>query len=209
MKIKLCGMKRLEDIEAVNEAKPDYIGFIFAEKSRRYVAPETTVMLKQHLHPNIQAVGVFVNANEELVVRLAKEQVIDVIQLHGTEDITYVKSLKEAVNVPIIKAVSMTKPDAKEQIRMWEMSDIDYLLLDSGNGGTGEQFDYKLLQELGNLKKPYFLAGGLNPENLENAVGYLQENLPYALDLSSGIEIDGVKDAEKIKKAVEAARRIE
>ena len=201
-------MKRLEDIEAVNEAKPDYIGFIFAEKSRRYVSMEMAAMLKQHLNPNIQAVGVFVNANEELVVRLAKEQVIDVIQLHGTEVITYVKSLKEAVDVPIIKAVSMTKPDAKEQIRMWEMSDIDYLLLDSGNGGTGEQFDYKLLQELGNLKKPYFLAGGLNPENLENAVGYLRENPPYALDLSSGIETNGVKDARKIKTAVEAARRI-
>lgn len=201
-------MKRLEDIEAVNTAKPDYIGFIFAEKSRRYVSMEMAAMLKQHLNPNIQAVGVFVNANAESINELVKEQIIDVIQLHGTEDITYVKSLKEVVNVPIIKAVSMTKPDAKEQIKLWEMSDIDYLLLDSGNGGTGEQFDYKLLRELGNLKKSYFLAGGLNPENLENAVGYLQENLPYALDLSSGIETDSVKDAEKIKKAVEAARRI-
>ncbi len=188
--------------------KPDYIGFIFAEKSRRYVAMEMAAMLKQHLNSNIQAVGVFVNANAEFINELVKKQIIDVIQLHGTEDITYVKSLKEVVNVPIIKAVSMTKPDAKEQIRMWEMSDIDYLLLDSGNGGTGEQFDYKLLRELGNLKKPYFLAGGLNPENLENAVEYLQENLPYALDLSSGIETDGVKDAEKVKKAVETARRI-
>ena len=208
MKIKLCGMKRLEDIEAVNEAKPDYIGFIFVEKSRRYVLLEMAAMLKQHLNSNIQAVGVFVNANAGFISELVKKQIIDVIQLHGTEDITYVKSLKEAVNVPIIKAVSMTKPDAKEQIRMWEVSDIDYLLLDSGNGGTGEQFDYKLLQELGNLKKPYFLAGGLNPENLENAVGYLRENPPYALDLSSGIETNGVKDARKIKTAVEAARRI-
>ncbi len=208
MKIKLCGMKRLEDIEAVNKAKPDYIGFIFAEKSRRYVLPEMAAMLKRHLNSNIQAVGVFVNANVESISESVKKQIIDVIQLHGTEDITYVKSLKEVLDVPIIKAVSMTKPDAKEQIRMWEMSDIDYLLLDSGNGGTGEQFDYKLLRELGNLKKPYFLAGGLNPENLENAVAYLQENLPYALDLSSGIETDGVKNAEKIKKAVEAARRI-
>ena len=208
MKIKLCGMKRLEDIEAVNKAKPDYIGFIFAEKSRRYVLLEMAVMLKRHLNSNIQAVGVFVNANVESISESVKKQIIDVIQLHGTEDITYVKSLKEVLDVPIIKAVSMTKPDAKEQIRMWEMSDIDYLLLDSGNGGTGEQFDYKLLRELGNLKKPYFLAGGLNPENLENAVAYLQENLPYALDLSSGIETDGVKNAEKIKKAVEAARRI-
>ena len=201
-------MKRLEDIEAVNMAKPNYIGFIFAEKSRRYISTEMAAMLKQHLHPNIQAVGVFVNANAESINELVKKQIIDVIQLHGTEDITYVKSLKEVVNVPIIKAVSMTKPNAKEQIKLWEMSDIDYLLLDNGNGGTGEQFDYKLLRELGNLKKPYFLAGGLNPENLKNAVGYLQENLPYALDLSSGIETDGVKDAEKIKKAVEAARRI-
>ena len=102
----------------------------------------------------------------------------------------------------------MTKPDARQQINMWEISDVDYLLLDSGNGGTGEQFSYKLLQEIGNLKKPYFLAGGLNPENLENAVQQQQNNQPYALDLSSGIETNGIKDLDKIKKAVEAARRI-
>lgn len=208
MKIKLCGLKRIEDIEAVNEAKPDYIGFIFAKKSRRYVSPETAERLKQHLNPDIEAVGVFVNTDIDKVIEHAKKQVIDVIQLHGEEDVAYVKDLKKAVDVPIIKAISMTKPDARQQISMWEISDVDYLLLDSGNGGTGEQFNYKLLQEIGNLKKPYFLAGGLNPENLENAVQQLQNNQPYALDLSSGIETNGIKDLDKIKKAVEAARRI-
>lgn len=208
MKIKLCGLKRIEDIEAVNEAKPDYIGFIFAKKSRRYVSTETAERLKQHLNPDIEAVGVFVNEDIDKVIEQAKKQVIDVIQLHGEEDVAYVKDLKEAVDVPIIKAISMTKPDARQQISMWEISDVDYLLLDSGNGGTGEQFNYKLLQEIGNLKKPYFLAGGLNPENLENAVQQLQNNQPYALDLSSGIETNGIKDLDKIKKAVEAARRI-
>ena len=200
MKIKLCGLKRIEDIEAVNEEKPDYIGFIFAKKSRRYVSTETAERLKQHLNPDIEAVGVFVN--EDI------DKVIDVIQLHGEEDVAYVKDLKKAVDVLIIKAISMTKPDARQQINMWEISDVDYLLLDSGNGGTGEQFSYKLLQEIGNLKKPYFLAGGLNPENLENAVQQQQNNQPYALDLSSGIETNGIKDLDKIKKAVEAARRI-
>ncbi len=208
MKIKLCGLKRIEDIEAVNEAKPDYIGFIFAKKSRRYVSTETAERLKQHLNPDIEAVGVFVNEDIDKVIEQAKKQVIDVIQLHGEEDVAYVKDLKEAVDVPIIKAISMTKQDARQQISMWEISDVDYLLLDSGNGGTGEQFNYKLLQEIGNLKKPYFLAGGLNPENLENAVQQLQNNQPYALDLSSGIETNGIKDLDKIKKAVEAARRI-
>lgn len=208
MKIKLCGLKRIEDIEAVNEAKPDYIGFIFAKKSRRYVSTETGERLKQHLNPDIEAVGVFVNEDIDKVIEQAKKQVIDVIQLHGEEDVAYVKDLKEAVDVPIIKAISMTKQDARQQISMWEISDVDYLLLDSGNGGTGEQFNYKLLQEIGNLKKPYFLAGGLNPENLENAVQQLQNNQPYALDLSSGIETNGIKDLDKIKKAVEAARRI-
>ena len=208
MKIKLCGLKRIEDIEAVNEEKPDYIGFIFAKKSRRYVSPEMAERLKQHLELNIEAVGVFVNEDIDKVIEQAKKQVIDVIQLHGEEDIAYVQGLKEAVDVPIIKAISMTKPDAKQQISMWEMSDVDYLLLDSGNGGTGEQFNYKLLQEIGNLKKPYFLAGGLQPENLKNAVRQLQNNQPYALDLSSGIETNGIKDLDKIKKAVEAARRI-
>ena len=208
MKIKLCGLKRIEDIEAVNEAKPDYIGFIFAKKSRRYVSTETAERLKQHLNPDIEAVGVFVNEDIDKVIEQAKKQVIDVIQLHGEEDVAYVKDLKKAVDVLIIKAISMTKPDAREQINMWEISDVDYLLLDSGNGGTGEQFSYKLLQEIGNLKKPYFLAGGLNPENLENAVQQQQNNQPYALDLSSGIETNGIKDLDKIKKAVEAARRI-
>lgn len=167
MKIKLCGLKRIEDIEAVNEEKPDYIGFIFAKKSRRYVSTETAERLKQHLNPDIEAVGVFVNEDIDKVIEQAKKQVIDVIQLHGEEDVAYVKDLKKAVDVLIIKAISMTKPDARQQINMWEISDVDYLLLDSGNGGTGEQFSYKLLQEIGNLKKPYFLAGGLNPENLE------------------------------------------
>lgn len=208
MKIKLCGLKRIEDIEAVNEAKPDYIGFIFAKKSRRYVSTKTAERLKQHLNPDIEAVGVFVNEDIDKVIEQAKKQVIDVIQLHGEEDVAYVKDLKEAVGVPIIKAISMTKQDARQQISMWEISDVDYLLLDSGNGGTGEQFNYKLLQEIGNLKKPYFLAGGLNSENLENAVQQLQNNQPYALDLSSGIETNGIKDLDKIKKAVEAARRI-
>lgn len=208
MKIKLCGLKRIEDIEAVNEAKPDYIGFIFAKKSRRYVSPETAERLKQHLERDIKAVGVFVNEDIDKVIEQVKKQVLDVIQLHGEEDIAYVKGLKEAVDAPIIKAISMTKPDARQQISMWEISDVDYLLLDSGNGGTGEQFNYKLLQEIGNLKKPYFLAGGLNSENLENAVQQLQNNQPYALDLSSGIETNGIKDLDKIKKAVEAARRI-
>ena len=208
MKIKLCGLKRIEDIEAVNEAKPDYIGFIFVKKSRRYVSPEMAEQLKQQLNHEIEAVGVFVNEDINTVIEQTKKQVIDVIQLHGEEDITYVKNLKKAVGVPIIKAISMTKPDARQQICMWEISDVDYLLLDSGNGGTGERFNYKLLQEIGNLKKPYFLAGGLHPENLRNAVQQLQNNQPYALDLSSGIETNGIKDMDKIKKAVEAARRI-
>ena len=208
MKIKLCGLKRIEDIEAVNEAKPDYIGFIFVKKSRRYVSPEMAERLKQHLNPDIEAVGVFVNEDIDKVIEQAKKQVIDVIQLHGEEGTAYVKELKKAVDVPIIKAISMTKPDAGKQISMWEISEVDYLLLDSGNGGTGEQFDYKLLQEIGNLKKPYFFAGGLHPENLENAVQQLQKNQPYALDLSSGIETNGIKDLDKMKKAVEAARRI-
>ena len=177
-------------------------------KIKMDVSAETAERLKQHLNPDIEAVGVFVNEDIDKVIEQAKKQVIDVIQLHGEEDVAYVKDLKKAVDVPIIKAISMTKPDARQQISMWEISDVDYLLLDSGDGGTGEQFNYKLLQEIGNLKKPYFLAGGLNPENLENAVQQLQNNQPYALDLSSGIETNGIKDLDKIKKAVEAARRI-
>lgn len=208
MKIKLCGLKRPEEIEAVNEAEPEYIGFIFVEKSRRYVSPENAAILKEKLNPTIQAVGVFVDAEIGFIVELVKKQVIDVIQLHGSEDISYMKRLKEAVKIPIIKAISMTKADVKEQIRKWEISDVDYLLLDSGNGGTGEQFDYSLLKKLGKINKPYFLAGGLNPSNLEVVAKNLKEVPPHAFDLSSGIETNGFKDPDKIKDAVRTAHRI-
>lgn len=208
MNIKLCGLKRPEDIDAVNEAGPEYIGFIFVEKSRRYVTPENAARLKEKLNPTIQAVGVFVDAEIEFIMELVKKQVIDVIQLHGSEDISYMNRLKELVKIPIIKAISMTKSDAKEQIRKWEISDVDYLLLDSGNGGTGEQFDYSLLKEFEKINKPYFLAGGLTPSNLKVAAKNLKEVLPYAFDLSSGIETNGLKDPDKIKDAVRAAHRI-
>ena len=196
-KIKLCGLSRMEDIEAVNELKPEYIGFVFAPKSRRYVTPETVIELKQLLSPEIQAVGVFVNERPEKIVELLHNGVIDVVQLHGDEDEVYISRLRKLTDKPIIKAFRVeTASDIDDAKRC----SADYILLDSG-AGTGTVFDWKLLQ---NIHRPYFLAGGLTPDNAADAVKQLH---PFAVDVSSGIETGGTKDKEKMAAFVAAVRK--
>ena len=196
-KIKLCGLSRMEDIEAVNELKPEYIGFVFAPKSRRYVTPEIVIELKQLLSPEIQAVGVFVNERPEKIVELLHNGVIDVVQLHGDEDEVYISRLRKLTDKPIIKAFRVeTASDIDDAKRC----SADYILLDSG-AGTGTVFDWKLLQ---NIHRPYFLAGGLTPDNAADAVKQLH---PFAVDVSSGIETGGTKDKEKMAAFVAAVRK--
>lgn len=197
-KIKLCGLSRMCDIEAVNELKPEYIGFVFAAKSRRYVAPERAAELKKSLRSGICAVGVFVNESPEKVGKLLNEDIIDIAQLHGSEDEEYIRKLRRFTDKPVIKAFRI---DGGKDVENAMNSSADYVLLDSGNGGTGTAFDWKLIQ---NMKRPYFLAGGLDAGNVGNAVKSLN---PYGVDVSSGVETDGYKDREKMAEFVIAVRK--
>lgn len=198
MKIKLCGLTRPCDIEAVNELQPDYIGFVFAKKSRRYVSPEKAKELKAMLAPGIQAVGVFVNEEPEQIVSLLEVGTIDVAQLHGQESETEIRRLRELTDHPLIQAFRI---DTEQDVERANASAADYVLLDSGAGGTGTVFDWDLLQA---IRRPYFLAGGLDTENLGTVKVKLN---PYGVDVSSGIETGGYKDKEKMTAFVAAARK--
>ena len=196
-KIKLCGITRLCDIEAVNELKPEYIGFVFAKKSKRYVAPEVAERLRRKLSHEIQAVGVFVDESVQQVAKLLREHVIDIAQLHGSEDDDYIRTLRELTNKPIIKAFRIQEESDLDEI---EACSADYVLLDSG-AGCGETFEWRLIK---NIKRPFFLAGGLDASNANCAV---QEIHPYAVDVSSGIETNGFKDKEKMRTFVTVVRK--
>lgn len=198
-KIKLCGLTRLCDIEAANELKPEYIGFVFAPKSRRYVSPEKAAELKKQLDSDISAVGVFVNESIDNIVYLLNNGIIDIAQLHGNEDENYINQLRKLTDKPIIKAFRI---DTEQDVINAEKSSADYTLLDSG-AGTGTVFDWELIKS---IKRPYFLAGGLGIDNVRDAVKVLK---PYAADVSSGIETDGVKDRIKMAAFVAAVRKEE
>ena len=198
-KIKLCGLKRPQDIQAANELLPAYIGFVFAPKSRRYVHPDRAEELRRMLNPGIIPVGVFVNETPETVAALLDRGIIDIAQLHGKEDEAYIRRLRQLTKKPLIQAFRIDTP---ADVAAAQASTADYVLLDSGAGGTGTSFDWSLLQ---NIQRPYFLAGGLTPENVGGAVATLH---PYAVDVSSGIETDGAKDKEKMTQFVRAVRGV-
>ena len=198
-KIKICGLRRPEDIAYVNEAKPDFAGFIIdVPKSRRNVPREKVRELTALLSPEILPVGVFVNAPMETILSLVTDGTLKAVQLHGQESQSYLEELKKQVAVPLIRAFSIRSP---EDLTEAENSPADFVLLDNGAGGTGETFDWSLLSS---FDRPFFLAGGLRLENITEAVNRFH---PYALDLSSGGETDGYKDKEKIIAAVAAVRR--
>lgn len=196
-RLKLCGLSRPEDIEAANELLPEYIGFVFAPKSRRYVPPETAAGLKRLLCPAIRAVGVFVNAPPESVAGLLKDGIIDLAQLHGDEDESYIRRLRSLTDRPVIQAFRIA---SESDLTGAERSTADYILLDSG-AGTGQVFDWDLLK---NFRRPFFLAGGLDPGNVEAAI---RRAAPYAVDVSSGIETDGRKDKDKMAAFVAEVRK--
>ncbi len=199
-KIKLCGLTRLYDIQAANICKPDYIGFVFAPKSKRYINPEQAKKLKSELLPDILSVGVFVNEDIVKIAELLNNGVIDIAQLHGDESNEYIKKLRTLTDKTIIKAFSIK---SEIDIIQAQNSLADYILLDTGNGGTGTVFNWKLAKD---IKRPYFLAGGLNLENIKTAVDTLN---PFAVDVSSGIETDGFKDKAKMVEFVKIIREID
>lgn len=196
-KIKLCGLSRPCDIEIANELKPDYIGFVFASKSKRYVTFEKAMELKHRLSPEIQAVGVFVNEHPQNIAKLLQNGTINIAQLHGDEDEDDITKLRLLTDKPIIKAFRI---ETENDIKTAKQSTADYILLDSG-AGTGAVFDWGLVKR---IRRPYFLAGGLNVGNVAEAVRTL---LPFAVDVSSGIETNGAKDKSKMAAFVAAARK--
>ena len=174
-KIKLCGIQRYEDIDVVNELLPDYIGFVFAKKSKRFISYDMAKSLKKRLDKRVKAVGVFVNESIENIIYLVRNDIIDLIQLHGDEDSDYISKLKKYVNIPVIKAFRIKYKD-----------DINALYKD--------------------FKGDYFLAGGLSPDNICEKINTLH---PFGVDVSSGIETDGKKDADKMRKFVKLVREVE
>lgn len=196
-KIKICGLRSEEDISYVNALRPDYVGFVFLEGRRRYISPQEAARLRKRLDPSIQSVGVFVNEPVENVAALLKEGTIQLAQLHGREDEEYAKELKRLCDKPVIKAFIIRTPADVEEALAYP---ADFLLLDNGLG-TGEVFDWTLIK---NIERPFFLAGGLTPDNVRKAISDVR---PYGVDVSSGVETKGRKDYRKIKAFIERARK--
>lgn len=210
VRVKICGLKKVQDIEIVNNFLPDYIGFVFAP-SKRQINLETAKHLKSLLNPAIKSVGVFVNESFESIVRYEEEGVIDNIQLHGDEDIVYIKKLKKTSRLPIIKAFKLKEGNSLQESllgsrALFESEIIDYILLDSYHpltyGGSGRCFNWKVLKE---VHRPYFLAGGIGIENVQEALKYT----PYAIDVSSKVEEGGGKDSYKIKELMKKVKHRE
>ncbi len=197
-KIKLCGLTRPEDIAAANALKPEYIGFVFAPKSRRAVSREKAAELRAQLSPEIQTVGVFVNEAPETVARLLNEDLLDIAQLHGQEDAAYIARLRSLTPKPLWQALRV---EDAASLAAAARSTADMVLLDSGTGGTGTAFNWKLLQ---GFPRPYILAGGLDADNAVDAVSRLH---PDVVDVSSGIETAGRKDPAKMAAFVAAVRK--
>lgn len=201
MKIKLCGMFRDCDIDYVNEALPDYIGFVVMfPKSHRNIDLKMALRLKKRLDSRIKSVAVSVNAPVEKLAEFALSGAADMLQLHGNENEEYIARLRELTNTPIIKAVIVK---SAADIEAAKNSTADYLLFDSGTG-SGKPFDHSLIHSA-EIQKPFFLAGGLTPENLAQAA---QKIKPFGVDLSGGIETDKLKDREKILRAVNEIRKL-
>ncbi|MDY3929799.1 MAG: phosphoribosylanthranilate isomerase [Clostridia bacterium] len=195
-KVKLCGLTRICDIDYVNELMPDFVGFVFSEKSKRYVSFDKAEKLRERLKNSIIPVGVFVNEPIENVKLLVERNIIGMVQLHGNEDREYIKRLKGEVNCRIIQAFAIEK---KEDVIKAVSSEADYIMLDSG-GGSGKTFNHTLIKD---IKRDFFLAGGLDSENVYDAIIRFR---PYAVDASSSLETDGVKDRYKMAAFLRAAR---
>ena len=200
-KVKMCGISKVETIPAVVEAKPDYMGLVFAP-SKRQVTVEQAKILVEELHKQcinhydtkvVKTVGVFVNETLENLVRIADTANLDAVQLHGDEDETFIQSLKERTNVEVWKAIQIR---SAADVEKWIDSSADMLLFDAYHkderGGTGEVFDWSSLDA---FERPFMLAGGIDSTNVARAIRTVR---PYGIDISSGIETNGVKDDEKI-----------
>lgn len=190
-KIKVCGLKSMEDVGIMNEFLPDYCGFIIDfPSSHRSITKQVAENLSKELNPRIKTVGVFVNSPVEDVIELLNRGVIQIAQLHGNEDEDYIHEVQAKTNKPVIKAIIVR--DEFDVLR-GKSSPADYILLDGGKG-SGDVFDWNMIMD---IKRDFFLAGGLGEDNLKKAIQTLH---PYGVDLSSSLETDGKKDREKIQR---------
>lgn len=197
VKVKICGLMREAEVGMANELRPDYVGFVLAPKSRHFIAPEHAGLLRSKLRREIEVVGVFVNEPLDAVALCVDVAGLDAVQLHGDESEEYICALREYIPCPIIKAFKVaTQNDVDRAAR----SSADLILLDGG-AGDGKSFDWSILSA---LRRPYFLAGGLTPENVDAALEVFPT--PYALDVSSGVEFNRTKDYRKMMKFIAAAR---
>lgn len=203
VKVKICGIKTLQDVEFVNRQKPDFTGFVFYLLSKRYVSLITARSLKAKLNKKIKSIGVFVNALPEEIAAAAELGIINMVQLHGDETNAYIAELRKICTLPIIKAVRVRE---EADIKKAAFYNCDYFLFDTYStasyGGTGRQFDTQLLKGV-KINKPYFLAGGLNAGNVRSALKGLK---PYAVDVSGGVETGGSKDEIKIKNFIKQVK---
>lgn len=226
MKIKFCGLFRECDIEFANALMPDFVGFVFAENSRRFVDFALAKRLKARLDSRIKVVGVFVDSPVECVCEALQSKIIDMVQLHGNENNAYISALRESLQkkygnaTPIIKAIKMRNSHSLEKALE---SSADFILLDSTNAGSGVAFEWNLLaQKLQDSRgldshdslvldshdfkrdfaTRFFLAGGINADNIAKAMSLN----PYAIDISSGIESQGIKNFAKMQQIIQMTR---
>lgn len=208
VKIKICGIKRIEDVYYVNQHLPDYIGFVFAD-TRRKVSPETVAMLAKELDPRIKRVGVYVRQEIGLLTESLVSGTVDYLQLHGDEDAAYEEALFESllqqgIDDPQERCIKAFRIRGAEDFKKIGETKCRWLLLDTYSqtlpGGTGEHFNWDLIQ---GIDREFFLAGGISVDNIERAI---REVKPYAVDVSSSLETDGVKDKEKIRVFMEKVR---
>lgn len=217
LKIKFCGLFRECDIDYANALKPDFVGFIFAEKSKRFVDFATAKALKLRLDSQIKAVGVFMDSPLERIIEALGEGIIEVVQLHGNENSVYISALKACMQSdlgatsPIIKAIKISDSHSLAQsFEIQAQSGADFILLDSPNAGSGRAFDWNALaQHLAKsqdftraFQSRFFLAGGINAENIQSTIALK----PFCIDISSGIESEGLKDFAKMQTIINATR---
>ncbi len=202
--IKICGIRRAEDINFINEFRPDFMGMILSNGFKRTIELSSASKLLKRLDKNIKRTGVFVNESAEKIAVTAKDLSLDAVQLHGNEDALFIKALRQILpeKIMIWKAVRIRE---KSDIEAADLYGCDYLLLDSyvkgKAGGTGVTADWELIKST-KINTPFFLAGGISEDNISDAL-----KISGNIDLSGSVETDGVKDREKIRRIMEIYRK--
>ena len=197
MKIKICGLRTPGDASAVNEAMPDYVGFILSEGYKRTVSEETAKLLSKFIDPQIQRVGVFVNEERARIKRLVYNGLIDIVQLHGNESDEYINDLKSGEG----SIIKVFRVDDNFDLAKAENSPADMIMFDSG-AGSGEKFDWNKIKD---CKRHFILAGGIGPGNIKEAYEALKGSGLYAVDMSSSVDKGGHKDEALVIQAVNEA----